>query len=121
MPKKILVVDDLATQRVSAVFALEAAGYQVSQAKDGQEAIEQAQNTSFDLVITDLTMPTMDGMELLQSLKAQSVTSGMPILFSIQESQIERKDELRESGAVGWVMKPFKPDQLTMVVKKIIA
>ena len=121
MSKMILVVDDLATQRAAVRFALSSMGYEVLQAENGKEALAQLKkSTGIQLVIADLTMPIMDGLALLQTLKQDPGFQKIPVLILLLESQIPKKDQLREAGAAGWILKPFQPEQLCTVVSKLV-
>lgn len=121
MSKTILVVDDLATQRAAVSYTLGGAGYQVVQAEDGEDALAQLKEANgIHLVISDLKMPKMDGLRLLQTLKQDPQYQRIPVLILLNESQIDRKEELRKAGAAGWIIKPFQPEQLCTVVSKLV-
>ena len=115
-----MTVDDSASIRQMVRFTLEDEGYQVIEAVDGQDALNQADGKKFDLVITDLNMPKMDGISLITSLRSSSVHRFVPIIMLTTESQASKKQEGKKAGATGWIVKPFKPDQLKAVVKKVI-
>ncbi|MGK5091836.1 response regulator [Deltaproteobacteria bacterium TL4] len=121
MSGTILFVDDLATQRAAASFTLTSAGYNVISAENGQDALAKLENAGeIQLIITDLTMPIIDGVSLLKMLKQDPVHRQIPILMLLQESQISQKEQLRAAGAVGWILKPFQPEQLCTVVSKLV-
>jgi two-component system chemotaxis response regulator CheY len=120
MVKTILAVDDSGSLRQMVVFSLKAAGYQVIEAVDGQEGLEKARNQIFDLVLTDQNMPRMDGLNLIKSLRGLPGYQRVPILMLTTEASDEMKMKGRAIGANGWLVKPFDPQRLTDVVKKVI-
>ena len=120
MAKKILAVDDSGSLRQMVVFSLNAAGYQVIEAVDGQDGLDKANNDNFDLVLTDQNMPRMDGLALIRSLRALSKYQNVPILMLTTEASAEMKARGRSAGANGWLVKPFDPQRLVEVVKKVI-
>ena len=102
------------------VFSLRAAGYQVTEAVDGQDGLDKAKSQIFDLVLTDQNMPRMDGLTLIRSLRAIPSYQRVPILMLTTESSDDMKAKGRAAGANGWLVKPFDPQRLTEVVKKVI-
>jgi two-component system chemotaxis response regulator CheY len=120
MTKTILAVDDSGSLRQMVVFSLRAAGYQVSEAVDGQDGLEKARLQVYDLVLTDQNMPRMDGLGLIRALRAMSTYQKVPILMLTTESSDEMKSKGRAAGANGWLVKPFDPQRLIEVVKKVI-
>jgi two-component system chemotaxis response regulator CheY len=120
MSKSILAVDDSRSLRQMVVFSLRAAGYQVTEAMDGQDGLDKAKAQVFDLVLTDQNMPRMDGLALIKSLRLLSRYQKVPILMLTTESSDEMKSKGRAAGANGWLVKPFDPQKLTEVVKKVI-
>ena len=116
----ILAVDDSASMRQMVCFTLKGAGYDVTEAKDGQEALQIAKSNSFNLVITDINMPNMDGITLTKELRALSSYKFTPILTLTTESSQEKKMAGKQAGATGWIVKPFNPDQLLATVKKVL-
>lgn len=118
--KKILVVDDSRSLRQMVCFSLKSAGYLVTEAADGLEALEIAQQQNFDLVLTDQNMPRMDGLTLIQKLRQLPSFARTPILMLTTESGDEMKSKGRAAGATGWIVKPFDPERLIAVVKKVI-
>jgi two-component system chemotaxis response regulator CheY len=119
MAKNILTVDDSATIRQTIRLTLSSAGYNVAEAASGNQALEQCAAKSFDLVVTDLNMPGIDGIELIRSLRARPQFKFTPILMVTTDSQQERKMQGKAAGATGWIVKPFTPEQLLGVVKKV--
>jgi two-component system chemotaxis response regulator CheY len=113
-------VDDSPSVRQMVTFSLEAAGYQVATASDGQEALDMLKAQSADMVITDLNMPRMDGLTLIKELRALSTFKFTPIILLTTESQADRKEAGKTAGATGWIVKPFQQEQLLAVVKKVL-
>ncbi|MBF0311401.1 MAG: response regulator [Magnetococcales bacterium] len=120
MGKRILTVDDSSSMRQMVGLTLKGAGYEVVEAVDGQDAFKKAQTTPVDMVVTDLNMPNMDGISLIKALRALPAFKFTPIVMLTTESQAERKAEGKEAGATGWIVKPFKPEQLIGVIKKVL-
>jgi two-component system, chemotaxis family, chemotaxis protein CheY len=118
--KRILTVDDSASIRQMVGFTLRKAGYEVVESVDGQDGLSKTSGQKFDLIITDLNMPNMDGLELIAALRKLAGYSFVPILMLTTESQPEKKDAGRKAGATGWIVKPFNADQLVAVVQKLI-
>ncbi len=117
--KRILVVDDSVTMRDMVKFTLETAGYDVQLAVDGDDAITFLDDNTFDLVITDINMPKMDGIDLTQHIRADARTSSLPVLCLTTEQAASTKSAAKAAGATGWIAKPFDPDKLLQVVKKV--
>lgn len=118
--KKILAVDDSATIRQMVKATLTATGHEVLEAVDGQDALQQVAKTQFDLIITDVNMPNLDGIDLTKSLRAIPAYKFTPILILTTEHTPEMKSKGKEAGATGWIIKPFNPEQLTQVVKRVL-
>ncbi len=119
MGKTILIVDDSASIRAVVAFTLESAGYQVYAAEDGQDALSYLDGKHIDLIITDLHMPVMDGIELIKNVRVMEAYKFIPILFLTTESQESKKLEAKQAGATGWIIKPFVPEKLLAVVEKV--
>lgn len=117
---KILAVDDSASMRQMVAFTLKAAGHDVEEAADGQQALDKAKATQFDLVISDVNMPVMDGITLIRNLRQEAAYKFTPLLMLTTESAPEKKAEGKAAGATGWIVKPFNPDQLLVVIKKVL-
>jgi len=120
MPKTIITVDDAATMRKMIAFTLKTAGYEIIEAADGQAAFELLKDRSVDLVITDVNMPNMNGIELTQKVRTVPHLSKVPVLLLTTESDPEMKNRGRAAGATGWIVKPFKQEQLLAVVGKVL-
>lgn len=120
MEKRVLIVDDSESIREAVGFTLESAAYSVEKAVDGLDALKKLNASAFQLVITDLHMPNMDGINLIKEIRSRKEFQFLPILFLTTESQLARKEEARSAGATGWVVKPFVPEKLVSVVQKLI-
>jgi two-component system chemotaxis response regulator CheY len=120
MAVKILAVDDSASMRQMVSFTLKGAGYEVEEAADGQQALSKAKGGKFNLVISDVNMPVMDGIALIKELRALTDYKFTPILMLTTESTSDKKQEGKSAGATGWIVKPFNPDQLLATVKKVV-
>ncbi|WP_416240443.1 response regulator [Methylophaga sp. OBS3] len=120
MMANILAVDDSASMRQMVSFTLKSAGHTVQEAADGQQALALAQRQVFDLVITDVNMPNMDGLTLTKELRQLSAFRFTPILVLTTESNAEKKQQGRAAGATGWLVKPFNPEQLLATVAKVV-
>lgn len=116
----ILAVDDSASMRQMVAFTLKGAGHNVTDAEDGKHALEIARAQAFDLVLTDVNMPVMDGLKLTRELRQLSNYRFTPILVLTTEAGPEKKQEGRAAGATGWLVKPFNPEQLLATVKKVL-
>ena len=119
MPKVVLTVDDSRSMREMVAFTLRKAGYEVREAEDGQKAISVLQTARADVIITDLNMPVMDGVALIRALRADPKHRSVPILMLTTESNDARKAEGKSAGATGWLVKPFDPEKLIDVVKRV--
>jgi len=120
MGKTIMTVDDSASVRQMVSFTLRDAGFEVIEAVDGRDAMKKLSATPVHMMITDLNMPNMDGIELIRSVRANSSCRFIPIIMLTTESQPEKKQEGKTAGATGWITKPFKPDQLIAVIRKVL-
>ena len=120
MSKTIMTVDDSISVRQMVAFVLKDAGFNVLEAADGRDAVGQLSASAVDMVITDLNMPNMDGIELIRWVRSNEPTRFVPVVMLTTESQNERKDQGKAAGATGWIIKPFKPEQLLAVVKKVL-
>ena len=120
MPKTILAVDDSASIRQMVSFTLKSAGYDVVEAVDGMDGLEKAKARAINLVLTDQNMPRMDGLTLIRTLRGLPQYKATPILMLTTESSDAMKTQGRAAGATGWLVKPFDPQKLMEVVKKVI-
>jgi len=116
----ILTADDSVSMRDVITFTLKEAGHVVKAAVDGEEALKFAKSEKFDLVITDINMPKMDGIRLIKELRSLPNFKFTPILTVTTESGADKKQEGKAAGATGWIVKPFNPEQLLATVKKVL-
>jgi two-component system, chemotaxis family, chemotaxis protein CheY len=116
----ILTVDDTASMRQMISFTLNSVGHEVIQASDGKEALKLLEGKKVDLVIADVNMPNMDGITLVKSLREQTEHKFTPILMLTTESQESKRQQGKVAGATGWIVKPFNPEQLLTIVKKVL-
>lgn len=117
---KILAVDDSASMRQMVSFTLKGAGHQVDEAANGQEALSKAKAGKYDLIVTDVNMPVMDGITLIRNLRAEAAYKFTPMLMLTTESAADKKMEGKSAGATGWIVKPFNPDQLVATINKVL-
>lgn len=120
MAKKILIVDDSAAIRQSITFILAQEGYAMTEATDGLDALEKLGSIdTMDLMITDINMPNMNGIDLIRKTRGLAKFKFTPILVLTTESQGTIMNEGKEAGATGWIIKPFSADKLLSTVKKV--
>ncbi len=119
MSKAIMTVDDSISVRQVVSFALKDAGYDTLEAVDGRDALAKL-TAAVNLVITDLNMPNMDGLELIQRIRTGTTNRYVPIIVLTTESQPAKKQEAKAAGATGWIVKPFRPEQLLAVVQRVL-
>jgi two-component system, chemotaxis family, chemotaxis protein CheY len=116
----ILIVDDSMTMRQMVNFTLSSAGHAVTEASNTDEALLNAGKQRFDLVISDVNMPGRSGIELVSELRKLSAYKFVPIILLTTESQPEMKSKGRAAGATGWIVKPFDPEALLGVLRKVL-
>ncbi len=121
MGKLIMTVDDSASIRQMVSFTLKSAGYDVVEATDGVDALSKLKGQyRVRMMFVDLNMPNMDGIELIRAVRANPTYKFIPIVMLTTESQVSKKREGKAAGATGWIVKPFKPQQLLSVTKKVL-
>ncbi|EJZ18387.1 response regulator [Rhizobium sp. Pop5] len=120
MSANILTVDDSASIRLTTKVTLTNAGYSVTEAVNGAEGLAAAKGSSFDLIVTDLNMPVMDGLTMIEELRKLPAQAGVPIIFLTTESDADLKARAKAAGATGWLTKPFDPENLVKIVKKVL-
>jgi two-component system chemotaxis response regulator CheY len=118
--RTILAADDSATMRQMINFCLKKSGYGVVEAVDGEDALVKLKAQQADLVITDLHMPRLDGIELIKRIRSLPSYRFTPILMLTTDASTERKAEGQAAGATGWIIKPFEPEQLIKVIKRVL-
>lgn len=116
----ILAVDDQSSVRQLVKHVLESQGHHVTLAVDSQEAIGMAREHSFDLVISDVNMPSISGISLVSKLRKQQHLQGAPILMLTTDSSDYKKQKARTSGASGWLQKPFDDTRLSSAISKFL-
>ena len=102
-------------------FTLKQAGHDVVQAVDGSDGLAKAQEQEIDLALVDVNMPSMGGIEMVAEMRKLPAYARTPILMLTTESSAEKKQEGREAGATGWIVKPFSPEQLLAIVDKVLS
>lgn len=120
---RVLIVDDASGMRTYLRLILEAAGFDCTEVPDGGEAFDQILKAGFDLVITDLEMPGMDGYQLLSAISLLPVSRGRPAVIVasalMDETLAERRPELRQASAL--LAKPVQPADLLKTVEKVLS
>lgn len=120
MGKKVLIVDDSRTIRQQVSFTLAKGGFVVVEAEDGKDGIEKLRgNPDVAMIISDVNMPNMNGLEMVEAINADADLSHPPIVMLTTEGSGELVERAKKAGAKGWLVKPFKPDQLVAVVTKL--
>lgn len=119
MAKTVLAVDDSKTMRDMIEFTLKDAGYSVLLAENGKEGLDTLSSNLVDLIITDINMPIMNGIEFVKAIRTDSARRSLPVLILTTESGDDLKQQGREAGATGWIVKPFVPEKLMKVVAKV--
>jgi len=117
---KILIVDDSNSIRDMISFTLQKSGYSVVEARDGMEGLNKAKASAFDLVISDVNMPKMDGLTLCGEIRKLPNFKFVPILMLTTESSTELKMKGKAAGATGWLVKPFNPEKLISTIQRVI-
>ncbi|NOZ11027.1 MAG: response regulator [Gammaproteobacteria bacterium] len=120
MGKKILFVDDSTSMREIVGMAMSDAGYEVTTAEDGNDGVGKMENDKFDAIISDLNMPNMNGIEMIKAAKNNANNKFTPVIMLTTESSDDMKQQGKDAGAKVWIVKPFKPDQLIDVLKKLL-
>lgn len=116
----ILTVDDSMSVRMAIRIALSGAGHQVVEAADGKEGLDKAVSSKFDMIITDLNMPKMNGLEMIREIRKLPQQAGTPIIFLTTESDEGMKQQAKAAGATGWLVKPFVAENLLKVTRKVL-
>ena len=117
--KTVLTVDDSAPVRQMVSLTLTTAGYKVIEAVDGEDGYQKAIANKVDAVITDLNMPRLNGLDFIKKFRTHPSSKGVPIILLTTESDEALKKQAKDAGAIGWIVKPFKQDQLLAVIKKV--
>lgn len=117
----VLVLDDSASMRDMLRNALSSEGHIVKEAANGKQGLALATGGKFDVILTDLNMPEMDGLTFIQNIRQSPAHRGVPIVFVTTESSRAMMMKAKQAGATGWIVKPFTSDQLNRVVNKVLA
>jgi two-component system chemotaxis response regulator CheY len=120
MTAHILTVDDSASVRMTTRLALSDAGYTVTEAVDGLDGLAKARSRRFDAIVTDLNMPNMDGLKMIEEIRRLPNCVGVPILFLTTESDAALKSRAKAAGATAWLTKPFEPAQMVKLVSRVL-
>lgn len=115
--KKILYVDDARSMRKLVELVL-SKHYAVTTAENGQEGLEALNKETFDVIISDVNMPVMSGLEFLKHLRNQPECKFVPVLMLTTEASDELKEQGRQFGATGWIVKPFDPEKLIKILER---
>lgn len=115
--KRIMTVDDSATIRQMLALTLRDAGYEVTEAVDGRDALDRLSKETVHLLITDLNMSNMDGVELIRAVRQDQWNRFIPIIMLTTVTHDSKKEEGKSAGASGWIVKPFKPEELLGLVR----
>ena len=116
---KILAVDDTRALRNMLASCLTKGGHEVFVACDGEEALEQLRAHKPDMVITDLNMPKMDGLEFIEAARREPDGQSLPMLLLTTETAQALKDRAKKVRATGWISKPFDPNQILSLVAQL--
>jgi len=119
MSKTILTIDDSASIRQMVAMTLGAAGLDVIEAANGAEGYDMATAHTVHAILTDLNMPVLNGIEFIRKYRQHPSSKGVPIILLTTESDDELKRQAKEAGATGWIVKPFKQDQLLAIIRKV--
>ena len=119
MGKKILIVDDSSSMRQMVKFTLTEEGYDVEEAVDGKDGVDKVSDVNPELIITDINMPNMNGIELIEAVRKTDAYKFTPIIVLTTESEQSKQDAGKKAGASAWLIKPFTPEQLIETVKKV--
>jgi two-component system chemotaxis response regulator CheY len=118
--RKVLIVDDSVSMRQMVGFTLRQGGYEVIEAEHGQDALNKLVGATVDLILTDLNMPVMDGITLIQNIRKQPALKCKPILMLTTEGLATKKEQGKAAGATGWIVKPFDPDKLLQTLARVL-
>ena len=117
---RVLTVDDSRTILAMLHHTLSNAGFEVLQAEDGQQGLDLLKANPVDIVITDINMPVMDGIEFIRKVRASGQFSALPILILTTETSQDKRDQGKAAGGTGWIVKPFDPEKLISVIHRVV-
>ena len=118
--KTIMTVDDSASIRMMVSFTLGELGVEIIEAVNGNDALAKLEKSPVDMLITDVNMPGLDGIGLVRKVRENPSYRFIPIIILTTESEAEKKLEGKSAGATGWIVKPFRPEDLISVVRKVM-
>jgi two-component system chemotaxis response regulator CheY len=117
---RVLTVDDSRTILAMLHHTLSNAGFEVLQAEDGQQGLDVLKREKVDIVITDINMPVMDGIQFIRQIRSSGTHNSLPILILTTETSQDKRDQGRAAGGTGWIVKPFDPEKLIQVIHKVV-
>jgi two-component system chemotaxis response regulator CheY len=117
---RVLTVDDSRTILAMLHHTLSNAGFEVLQAEDGKQGLDVLKNQEVDVVITDINMPVMDGIEFIKNVRATGQHQSLPILILTTETSQDKRDQGKAAGGTGWIVKPFDPEKLISVIHRVV-
>lgn len=117
---RILTVDDSPSVRQLVAATMQRAGHEVDQVADGNAALALAQKVTFRVIISDVNMPGMDGITLVRALRGLAAYKFTPLLLLTTEMDPAKKQQAKEAGATGWLVKPFNPEQLVATIRRVL-
>ncbi|WP_162783544.1 response regulator [Devosia naphthalenivorans] len=117
---RVLTVDDSRTILAMLHHTLSNAGFEVLQAEDGQQGLDVLKSQDVDVVITDINMPVMDGIEFIRNVRASGQYQSLPILILTTETSQDKRDQGKAAGGTGWIVKPFDPEKLISVIHRVV-
>ena len=117
---RVLIVDNSPSMRQMVKFTIAGSSNEVVEATQGEDALIQAKRDQFDLIISEINMPKMGGIEMIKLLRQLPNYKMTPILILTTESSAAMKDSARLAGANGWITKPFDPDRLVETIRQVI-
>jgi len=117
---RVLTVDDSRTILAMLHHTLSNAGFEVLQAEDGKQGLDVLKTQAVDVVITDINMPIMDGIEFIRHVRATGQHQSLPILILTTETSQDKRDQGKAAGGTGWIVKPFDPEKLISVIHRVV-
>ncbi|SEQ27565.1 two-component system, chemotaxis family, response regulator CheY [Devosia sp. YR412] len=117
---RVLTVDDSRTILAMLHHTLSNAGFEVLQAEDGKQGLDVLKTEQVDVVITDINMPVMDGIEFIKHVRATGNHQSLPILILTTETSQDKRDQGKAAGGTGWIVKPFDPEKLISVIHRVV-
>ena len=117
---RVLTVDDSRTILAMLHHTLSNAGFEVLQAEDGQKGLDVLATANVDVVITDINMPVMDGIEFIKKVRASGEHNSLPILILTTETSQDKRDQDRAAGGTDWIIKPFNPEKLISIIHRMV-